>query len=379
MRSKSSFSILSRLLLLITLLSLAGCGGGDSSSGTGGSAGGSTGRRAFLSMGTAPVGGAFNVVGGAIAEVLNEQKGDNNWKVQAKGTKGSQANIRGLSDGKLQLALSNSAISYFAARGESSWDKKYDIRAIVTLAPNVAMFITKQDSGIQSLAQLKGKRVVVGPSGAGFEMFVGPLLEGHGVTYDDFSPMNNTQSGAVDLLADGNADAAFLGGAVPTGSIIQACSSHDIFFIPFDAKVRETLVEQYDFFQPFTVTKDKYSDLTDDFAGLNVGSMHLITSASEDEERVYQLTKTIWEHRAAIASKHPAGKAINEKNAARFTGTEFHPGAIRFYKEIKIWPEEAVADAASESAPAAAAADGETPAAPEASADASKEDAGKEK
>ena len=91
MRSKSSFSILTRLLLLITLLSLAGCGGGDSSSGTGGSAGGSTGRRAFLSMGTAPVGGAFNVVGGAIAEVLNEQKGDNNWKVQAKGTKGSQA------------------------------------------------------------------------------------------------------------------------------------------------------------------------------------------------------------------------------------------------------------------------------------------------
>ena len=370
MRCKSSFSISTRVLLLITLFSIAGCGGGDSSSGTGG---GSTGRRAFLSMGTAPVGGAFNVVGGAIAEVLNEQKGDNNWKVQAKGTKGSQANIRGLSDGKLQLALSNSAISYFAARGESSWDKKYDIRAIVTLAPNVAMFITKQDSGIQSLAQLKGKRVVVGPSGAGFEMFVGPLLEGHGVTYDDFSPMNNTQSGAVDLLADGNADAAFLGGAVPTGSIIQACSSHDIFFIPFDAKVRETLVEQYDFFQPFTVTKDKYSDLTEDFAGLNVGSMHLITSASEDEERVYQLTKTIWEHRAAIASKHPAGKAINEKNAARFTGTEFHPGAIRFYKEIKIWPEEAVADAASESAPAAAAADGATPAAPEASADAGKE------
>ena len=363
MRIKLSSAISTLVVLVISLASIAGCGGGGSSSGTGGS----TGRRAFLSMGTAPVGGAFNVVGGAIAEVLNEQKGDNNWKVQAKGTKGSQANIRGLADGKLQLALSNSAISYFAARGESSWDKKYDIRAIVTLAPNVAMFITKQGSGIQSLAQLKGKRVVVGPSGAGFEMFVAPLLEAHGVTYDDFSPMNNTQSGAVDLLADGNADAAFLGGAVPTGSIIQACSSHDIFFIPFEPKVRQTLVEQYDFFQPFTVTKDKYSDLKEDFSGLNVGSMHLITSASEDEERVYQLTKTIWEHRAAIAAKHPAGRAINEKNAARFTGTEFHAGAIRFYKEIKIWPEESIAAAASKSTEGAAEAASETPAAPEAS------------
>jgi len=83
--------------------------GGDVSSTGGGSS-----RRAFLSMGTAPVGGAFLVVGGAICEVLNLQKGENNWKLQAKGTKGSQANIRGLADGELQLALSNSAI---VARG----------------------------------------------------------------------------------------------------------------------------------------------------------------------------------------------------------------------------------------------------------------------
>ena len=205
-------------------------------------------------MGTSPVGGAFPVVGGAIAEVLNEQKGDNNWKVQAKGTKGSKANIRGIQDGKLELALSNSAISYFAVRGESGWDKKYDIRAVVTLAPNVAMFITKKETGINTIAQLKGKRVVVGPSGAGFEMFVGPLLKAHGLTYDDFSPLNNTQSGAVDLLADGNADAAFVGGAVPTGAVTQACSSHDIVFIPFESKARTKLVKDYDFFQPFTIS-----------------------------------------------------------------------------------------------------------------------------
>jgi TRAP transporter TAXI family solute receptor len=180
-------------------------------------------------------------------------------------------------------------------------------------------------------------------------MFVGPLLKGHGLTYDDFSPLNNTQSGAVDLLADGNADAAFLGGAVPTGSITQACSSHNIVFIPFDAASKAKLVADFEFFQPFTVSKDKYSDLDKDFEGLNVGSMHLIASAGMDDEMAYQLAKTIWEHRADIAGKHPAGRAINEKNAARYTGTEFHPGAVRFYKEVGIWPEadgEAGSDAA---------------------------------
>lgn len=342
MRSRCEVIGKSLCLLACLFLFSPGCGGdGDDgngpSDGTGGK--GATKRRQFLSMGTAPVGGAFAVVGGAVAEVLNEQKGENDWKVQAKGTKGSKANIRGIQDGKLELALSNSAISYFAVRGESGWDKKFDIRAIVTLAPNVAMFITKKETGINSIAGLKGKRVVVGPSGAGFEMFVGPVLQGHGLTYADFSPLNNTQSGAVDLLADGNADAAFLGGAVPTGSITQACSSHEIVFIPFDSAARTKLVADYDFFQPFTISKDKYSDLKEDFEGLNVGSMHLIASAGMDDEVAYQLTKTIWENRADIAGKHPAGRAINEKNAARYTGTEFHPGAVRFYKEVGIWPE----------------------------------------
>ena len=320
---------------------ITGCGDDED----GGSSTGGGGKRAFLSMGTAPVGGTFPVVGGAIAEVLNANKGDNNWKVQAKGTKGSQENIRGLQSGELQLAISNSAITYFAVRGESSWDKKYNARTIVTLAPNVAMFITKSDSGISSIAGLKGKKVVTGPAGAGFEMFVGPLLEEHGLSMNPKSengidPVNQTQSAAVDLLGDGTVHAAFLGGAIPAASINQASSTFDITFIPFEEEAKKKLLEKYPFFQPITVTQDKYSDLKADFEGLNVGSMQLITSADADEELVYQLTKTIWENRKAIADKHPAGKAINEKNAARYTGTDFHPGAIRFYKEAGIWLEE---------------------------------------
>ena len=151
------------------------------------------GGTSFLSMGTAPIGGTFPIVGDAIAQTLNTHKGDNNWKVQAKGTKGSQANIRGLQKGELQLALSNSAISYFAFRCGSSWDQKYDIRAVVTMAPNVAMFVTKADSGIKSIADLKGKRVVIGPAGAGFEMFVGPILEEHGVKMEDIDKVNAPQ------------------------------------------------------------------------------------------------------------------------------------------------------------------------------------------
>jgi len=336
--------LLCSLMIVSLSLPLVGC---TSDNRGGGAAGGG---RQFLSMGTAPVGGAFPVVGGAIAEVLNAHKGPIDWKVQAKGTKGSQENIRRLDSGDLQLALSNAAITYFAVRGEAGWEKAYDVNAVVTLAPNVALFITRADSGIQSIADLKGKRVVIGPAGAGFEMFVRPLVEEHGVAYDSFTALNATQSGAVDLLGDGNADAAFLGGAVPTGSITQAASTFDVLYVPFDEEVRQRLIDKYDFFHAAVIPAGTYKGLDQDFQGLNVGSMHLITSAAEDEELIYQITKTIWENRAEIAEKHPAGKAINETNAARNTGTEYHPGAIRFYQEAGIWPAGEPAAATAENA-----------------------------
>ncbi len=289
----------------------------------------------FLSVGTAPPGGAFFVVGGAIAQVVNDHA---TWEVSAEATKGTQENIRRLSSGELDFALANAAISYFAVRGEGAWEQKQGIGAVMTLAPNVALFIAPQRAGVKTLRDLKGKRVAVGPSGAGFEYFLQPILNAHGVTYDDFTPLYNTQAGSVDMLADGAAAAAFLGGAVPTASITQACASQDIYFIPYDEQAKQRLFETYPFFFAATIPADTYRGQTQAYAGMNVGSMHLITRKSLSEDTVYKFTKTLYEHRAEVAKKHPAGKAINPKNIIRDTGTPFHPGAIKYFKEIGIWP-----------------------------------------
>ena len=199
-------------------------------------------QRRFLSIGTAPPGGAFFVVGGAIAQVVDDRAGDLSWDVSAEATKGTQENIRRLVRGELDFALANAAISYFAVRGEGAWGEKQAINAVMTLAPNIALFVTPEGTGIRAIGDLRGKRVVVGPAGAGFEYFLAPILEAHGVTYEDFSPLHNTQAGAVDMLADGSAAAAFLGGAVPTASITQASASQDIRFIPFGVHRKGTSV-----------------------------------------------------------------------------------------------------------------------------------------
>lgn len=309
-------------LVATTLLAACGGGGGD---------------RGFMSIGTAPPGGAFFVVGGAVAEVLNEVGTSHGWNVTAEATSGSQENIRRLVGGELDFALSNSAITYFAVRGSEGWDRAYPVRTVMTLAPNVALFIAPRASGINRLADLRGKRVVIGPAGAGFEFFVKPLLAAHGLTYEDFTPLNATQAASVDMLADGSAAAAFIGGAVPTASITQAAASQDIVFIPYEEDAMVRLAEQYPFFDRATVPANTYRGQTTDFHSLDTGSMHLITSTGADEQLVYDITRALYENRELMVKKHAAGRAINPRNVVRDTGTEFHPGAIRYYREIGIW------------------------------------------
>ena len=319
------------LAILVSAVVVA-CGGGSGESDDSGSS------PVFLSIGTAPPGGAFFVVGSALAEVVNETGVAEGFSVTGEATSGSQENIRRLATGELDFALSNAAITYFAGRGTEGWERAYPVRSVMTLAPNVALFIAPAGSGIESLDDLRGKRVTVGPAGAGFEYFVGPLLAAHGISYDDFSPLNASQQAAVDMLADGSTDAAFLGGAVPTASIIQASASMDITFLPFGDAQKQELADDFLFFRPATIPSETYRNQTEPFEGLDVGSMHLITLADAPNELVYTVTRLLYENRELVVEKHAAGRAINPNNVVRDTGTEFHPGAIRFYQEIGIWP-----------------------------------------
>ncbi len=310
---------------------LVACGGGDEP-------GDSSPSPVFLSIGTAPPGGAFFVVGSALAQVVNETDVTEGFSVTAEATSGSQENIRRLATGELDFALSNAAITYFAARGTEGWDRAYSVRSVMTLAPNVALFVAPSGSGIESIDDLKGKRVTVGPAGAGFEYFVAPLLAAHGVSYDDFSPLNATQQAAVDMLTDGSSDAAFLGGAVPTASITQASASMELTFLPYGDTEKQQLVNDFLFFRPATIPSETYRNQTEPFDGLDVGSMHLITSAEASDDLVYTVTRLLYENRELVVEKHAAGRAINPNNVVRDTGTEFHPGAIRFYQEVGVWP-----------------------------------------
>ena len=315
-------------ILSVGVAALSGCGGSGTS-------------RQFISIGTAPVGGVFYTIGGAIGEVLNQNVEEATWQVTAESTGGSQENISLLGAGDIQFAVCNSSISYFASRGEGDWDAAQDIRVVMTMFPNVAMFVTKKDGDIQSIADLTSKRVTLGPPGAGFEYFISPILQAHGVQWDDLDQVFAGQQTSVDYLADGSVAAAFLGGGVPTGSITSAAASMDIMLVPYEDEAKTALTEQYPFFDLATIPADTYKGQSEAYEGLNVGSAHLVSHANVSEDLVYEITKAIYENRETLVEKHKAARSIQPGNVVRNTGVPFHSGAIRYYQEIGIWPESA--------------------------------------
>lgn len=295
-----------------------------------------TSKRQFINVGTAPTGGAFFTVGSAICEVVNSHSGDLNWRVAAESTGGSMENIRLLSQGKIQFAMSNSSITYFAVRGTQGWEQAHEVRSVLTLFPNIAMFVTLADSGIQSIADLKGKRVYLGPEGAGFEYFVEPILEAHGLSLIDLELTYGSQQSAVDLIGDRAVVAAMIGGGTPNPALSQIAQASAIRLVPYDQAAVQKLIQQYPFFEPATIPAGTYKGVDSEYQGLNVGSAHLITHASVDEQTVYDFVKLVYENRASIAEKHRAASNIKPETAGKDNGTEFHPGALRYFRESGV-------------------------------------------
>ena len=148
---KSITSYLSIIVLIFALSMGFGC---DNAQKRQAAESSNTAKRVNISIGTAPTGGAFFVVGGAIAAVVADNTSEAGWEVTAESTKGTQENIRRLANGELEFALANAAISYFAVRGEGAWKTEHPIRSVMTLAPNVGLFITSQSSGTVSYTHL---------------------------------------------------------------------------------------------------------------------------------------------------------------------------------------------------------------------------------
>lgn len=184
-----------------------------------------------LRIGTASQGGAFYPVGQAISTLVNKYA-DGLTMVPVV-TGGSVQNPKLVNKGEVNIAITNNNLAVLANKGAAMYKKggKMNLRAVGSLHFSILHMMTLKSSSINSIPDLKGKRVAMGPAGGGTTPFLKQVLGLHGMTLKDITPSFLSYNDGFSQLADGNVDAAFALSGYPSGAVMQARVTKELKFI----------------------------------------------------------------------------------------------------------------------------------------------------
>ena len=297
----------------------AGCGG-DSSGET------------FLNIATGGTAGTYYPIGGAIADVINKNVKDVGASAQSTGA--SIANINMLNEKQVDMAIVQNDIAYYALNGTEMFDKKItNLRGIASLYPETCQIITLDGSGINSVSDLRGKRVAVGAAGSGGEGNIRQILKAYGMTYKDINAQFLSFAEGATALKDGTVDAAFVVAGYPTVSVQDIASKKQIRLIPLDSDKVDALIAEYPFYTRTSIPANTYQGFSAEVPTISVMAI-LVTTDKMDAQTGYNVTKAIFDNLDKLEASHSAAKAISKETA--LNGMNFikmNEGADKFFKE----------------------------------------------
>jgi TRAP transporter TAXI family solute receptor len=287
----------------------------------------------FLSIGSCPVTCTAYTWSAGIADVIN--KNVDGVQATAEETKGYVANIALMQGGELEASMATSLSAYEAWAGTGNYEgnEPGKIMAWMSIAP-VAMHIIALEGGpVNSIGDLKGKKIGMGQPG-GVSMLDANVLMAK-VAGDDFEPFRVRLGDMVDMLSDGNIDAALWNGSFPLAPVIKLNAQRDLKLIPVEDDFFEALRADYPPYFRLSIPGGTYEDVAADTPTFGLAN-GLVISADVPEERVYQMTKAVFENLSTLAGVHPAFGKMSADTVLNGFGSPLHPGALRYYREINV-------------------------------------------
>jgi uncharacterized protein len=327
MKVKKIGSLIGSVLLAGSVL--AACGGNDSSDGGNGGASEDSLDTKIVTIATGGSSGPYNIIGTTLGNEYGKAYGVNS-KPQTTGA--SVENINLIKEGKVEMAFVMSDVLTEAVNGTGNFNEKVnEVQQIATLYPNYVQIVTTANSGIESIEDLKGKRVAVGDQNSGVEINARNLLEGHGITYDDIKVDYLGYAEAADGLKSGSIDAAFLTSGLPNASVLELSKSLDIKMVSVDPAKVEEIAQDQPYFVSMEIPPDTYGNAEAVPTAAIMNALVVRSDLSEDD--VYKLTKTFFERLDALGNSHQAATEITLEGAQEGMVAPVHPGAQKYYDE----------------------------------------------
>ncbi len=285
-----------------------------------------------LKMMTGPMGGSWYPLGGAIADAVQKEIPGVTIAV-APG--GGVANVEGIEFGKCDIAFSNSSSGVDAIYGRPPFKQKIQgMRQLANLYPQYFQMVVLEDSGIKSVADLKGKRISPGPKGHTGEFAAQQVLQVYGLSYKDMSKVHHVSyTDTVALMKDGHCDAWLLTTTIPASSIMDLASARKIRLLPLPEDKIQAMQKLNAGYIKRTVPKGTYPGVDYDVPGIGWFT-HLVVSAKLPDDLVYNITKVLAKNLDRFGQVVKDMKGATAKDLAMDIGIPFHPGALKYYKEI---------------------------------------------
>jgi len=301
----------------------------------------------LLRIGTGGVRGTYYPVGDLIARTITEDlqcttPGECGMKGVvgvAQLSNGSVANVEALAADALEVALSQADVAYWAYSGTGVFSGRSPLpglRTVASLYYESVHIVARGNSGIRTIADLRGKRVSLDESGSGTLVEARVILAAHGLTESDIRPVYLKPQFAAEKLQRNELDAFFIVIGYPSLSVEDLADENDIYLVPLDGEIADKIVAEYPFFTRDVIPADIYSGIAAT-PTLTV-SAQLLVSEGMDDETVYQIARNLWGQRARtiLDSGHPKGRKIKLQDALRSVGAPLHRGAQRYYGELGI-------------------------------------------
>lgn len=286
-------------------------------------------------LATGGTSGTYYPYGGAMANIWNTKIDKMNVTAQATGA--SAENLRLISKGEAEFGIVQNDVLDYAYHGTDMFagQKLDNLMTIGTLYPEVVQIAATKESGITSIADMKGKRVSIGDAGSGVEFNAKQILEGYGLTFDDIKKANLSFKESSDGLQNGTLDACFVTAGVPNSALQELAVSKGLVLIPVDGKAAEAICAKYGFYTQTTIPSGTYKGTDNNTNALAIKAT-LAVSAKLDTDIVYAMTKALFENQKELAVSHAKGKELSAESAVTGISIPFHPGAVKYYEEIGL-------------------------------------------
>ncbi len=291
--------------------------------------------RVFISIGTGTTGGSYYPIGGAMAKIWSDKIPNMRATVQSTG--GTIQNIQLMADKQTEAGFTDTRY-VFAFRGKGlQFEGKPQtwLRGLVPLYPEPTNIVVLKDSGIRTLADLRGKRVSIGAVGSGTEATARELFSVLGMdAAKDIRPFMLGTGETASALQDKRIDAAILVGSLGMSSVVEITSLGLVEFLEVDDATFRALKRVNETWVQFAIPANFYKNQP---RAVRTYSSFNILSVRDDlpEDAAYQMTKTLFENKADLVAVRATMENMTLENVHKIE-IPLHPGAARYYREMGV-------------------------------------------